>query len=220
MNIRKSTDSQVLHKILADIEISRVRDSANPDAVLWSLWACKEAAYKVVKKMDGGAVFTPRRWTVSCSHPLFQKSGEDAAAIASGNDLATAAGMVTVPDAADIPFLLHLESSYVHCIAADSPASLTQALRQVHVLPLLPQEDEHDPSAFARLCLARHLEAALKTPLENIDIRRRKTERELSPPAVYINHHRADIDISLSHDGQYVAHAFVFNPDRRLSVSS
>ena len=58
----KSGDSRFLKKILTDAEIEDVKNADNPDMALWSLWACKETAYKVIKKYLPDTAFVPRRW--------------------------------------------------------------------------------------------------------------------------------------------------------------
>ena len=64
-NAGKSQDSRFLKKILTNAEIEFVQNAENPDAALWSLWACKETAYKVIKKSFPDAAFLPRRWQVT-----------------------------------------------------------------------------------------------------------------------------------------------------------
>jgi len=59
-------DSRFLKKILTDTEIKQVGRSDHPDMALWSIWTCKEAAYKVLKKQTGYAAFVPRRWSGLC----------------------------------------------------------------------------------------------------------------------------------------------------------
>ena len=61
-NAGKSRESRFLKKILTDAEIEFVKNAENPDAALWSLWACKETAYKVIKKSFSDTAFIPRRW--------------------------------------------------------------------------------------------------------------------------------------------------------------
>jgi phosphopantetheinyl transferase (holo-ACP synthase) len=63
-NAGKSRNSRFLKKILTNAEIEFVQNAKDPDATLWSLWACKETAYKVIKKYCLDAAFLPRQWTV------------------------------------------------------------------------------------------------------------------------------------------------------------
>jgi phosphopantetheinyl transferase (holo-ACP synthase) len=43
--------------------------SDTPDRMRWILWAAKEAAYKLAKKLDPSTVFSPRRFAVKLTAP-------------------------------------------------------------------------------------------------------------------------------------------------------
>ena len=70
-NSGKSRDSRFLKKILTDAEIEYVKNADGPDQALWSLWACKETAYKVIKKILPDIVFAPRQWQVNVHNIKF-----------------------------------------------------------------------------------------------------------------------------------------------------
>ena len=46
------------------LKLNLLKTRKSPEAALWSLWACKEAAYKVIKKSFPDILFIPRRWQV------------------------------------------------------------------------------------------------------------------------------------------------------------
>ena len=48
--MKKSMDSRFLKKIFTDEENEIVNLAQNSDTELWVFWACKEVAYKVMKK--------------------------------------------------------------------------------------------------------------------------------------------------------------------------
>lgn len=50
-NQNKASNIRLLKKILTPLEILTVQQAANPNTMLWLLWSCKEAAYKVAIKM-------------------------------------------------------------------------------------------------------------------------------------------------------------------------
>jgi phosphopantetheinyl transferase (holo-ACP synthase) len=213
MNARKSTDLRFLKKILTGDEIGLVADADDPDAALWSMWACKEAAYKVIQKMDGGAAFLPRRWSVlSASAPGMQHG----ACASSGGDDTTGrwrsevSGLVQIPGFHEMPFCLYLTRLYVHCIASDSERALEEALWQADALPAAKQRGRSNPSSFVRDRLADHLARLLRCSVREIEIIRPSVEGRLQAPEVYINSERAAIDISLSHDEDYTAYALLF----------
>jgi phosphopantetheinyl transferase (holo-ACP synthase) len=193
VNAGKSRDSRFLKKILTVAEIDFIRNAENPDKALWSLWACKETAYKVIKKSCVDAAFLPRLWKV----------------ILKNHEAACSDGEVKITDAEIVYIRLFSHPRYVHCVGADSPADLDRLVCKVEALPEKENEKRIDPSLFARKCLARSLADFFRLNFSDIKINRIKEKNELQPPHVYINGKKSDIDISLSHDGQFVAYAFL-----------
>lgn len=47
----KSRDERFLRRVFTDRERTRIEGAADPDVELWTLWAAKEAAFKVVSKL-------------------------------------------------------------------------------------------------------------------------------------------------------------------------
>ena len=66
-----------------------------------------------------------------------------------------------------------------------------------------------DPSLFARDCLSRRLSDIYQLNFREMAIRRTEKGGELQPPYLYYKNKKAPFDISLSHDGQFVAYAFL-----------
>jgi phosphopantetheinyl transferase (holo-ACP synthase) len=167
-----------------------VKNAENSDAALWSLWACKETAYKVIKKTFPGVAFIPRRWHVTFGKTKLKKSD----------------GLVKIPDKGDVYIRLFSHPDNIHCVGTDKLALLDKIICDVENLP----GEKTDPSLFSRLCLAQSLAERFSLNFHQIKIKRTRTKGELQPPRVYIDGRKADIDISLSHDGRFVAHAFTF----------
>jgi phosphopantetheine--protein transferase-like protein len=195
-NAGKSANSRFLKKILTDAEIESVINAENPDAALWSLWACKEAAYKVIKKSSPDTAFLPRQWPVTFNKTKTKYSD----------------GEVMIPDAGSVFIRLFSDFQYVHCIGADHPAVLDKVIWGVEDLP----EDETNPSVFARNCLAQNLAKHFSGNLHQIKIIRKRENGELQPPRVYVDGRKTDINISLSHDGRFVAYAFGASDGRNI----
>jgi hypothetical protein len=191
-NAGKSRDSRFLKKILTVAEIDFVQNAGNPDKALWSLWACKETAYKVKKKSCADAAFLPRWWTV-----IFKKAGS-----------AYLDGEVKIPGAEAIYVRLFSHFRYVHCVGADHPADLDRLVCKAEVLPGQENEKIINSSSFARKRLALNIADFFRLNLNDIKINRVQDKSELRPPHIYIGGKKSDMDISLSHDGQFVAYAF------------
>jgi len=233
-NAGKSRDSRFLKKILTDAEIEFVRNAENPEAALWSLWACKETAYKVIKKSSPDIAFIPRRWPAvftrfesECSEGevvipekglvfirLFcetQISKTKCIEICKSNNPAISGGYNTPPIEAELGFRaclgVHTRDSnpdYIHCVGADGLAALNKLIWNVDILP----EEETDPSLFSRRRLAQSLAKNYSLNFHQIKIKRKRENAELQPPCVYIRGEKMDVDISLSHDGRFVAYAY------------
>jgi hypothetical protein len=167
-----------------------VKNAGNSDEALWSFWACKETAYKVIKKTFPDVAFLPRRWPVTFDKSKSKKSD----------------GLVKVPDKGDIYIHLFSNPDYIHCVGVDELSALDKIICDVENLPA----GKTDPSLFSRLCLAQSLAKSFSLNLHQIKIKRTRTKGELQPPRVYIDGRKTDIDISLSHDGCFVAYAVTF----------
>ncbi len=196
-------DLRFLKKILTDTEIEQVRCSGNPEAVLWSFWACKEAAYKVIRKKNSRAAFVPRRWSVR--YQTSPDSHDGLYPLPEG----CKDGEVAVCDSDKIYVRLFTFPSYVHCTATDTPESMDRIVAGVDWLPELENSRRADPSSFVRLRLSRRLADSLCLPEEIIRIVRKKKNDGLGPPLLYISGIQSAIDISISHDGRYVAYAYL-----------
>ena len=193
VNAGKNRDSRFLKKILTVAEIDFVQNAENPDKALWSLLACKETAYKVIKKSYVDAAFLPRLWKV----------------ILKNHEAACLDGEVKIPDAEAVYVRLFSHFRYVHCVGVAHPADLDRLFCKVEAFPEKENEKRIDSSLFARKCLARSLADFFRLNLSDIKINRVLDKSEFQPPHVYIGGKKADIDISLSHDGRFVAYAFL-----------
>jgi phosphopantetheinyl transferase (holo-ACP synthase) len=188
-NAGKSKNSRFLKKILTDAEIEFVKNAENPDTALWSLWACKEVAYKVKKKAFPDVPFIPRRWQVVFNKP--QSTFSD--------------GEVIVPEKGCAFIRLFSNLQYVHSIGADSLAALDKLIWSVDVLP---EKEQVNPSLYLRDLLGQKLAQHFSLNFHDTKIKRARENGELQPPRVYVSSRKTDIDVSLSHDGRFVAYAY------------
>ena len=160
---------------------------------LWSLWACKETAYKVISKSSARAPFLPRQWSVQLnqSDSLFGK------------------GEVIFPGANTVFVQFSRAESYVHCIGSDNLPDLDEIIWGIESLPESVAGKNNEPSLFVRECLYRRLADVYQLNFREMEIRRAEKNRELQPPRLYYQNKKAPFDISLSHDGQFVAYAYL-----------
>lgn len=188
-NTGKSRDSRFLKKIITDAEIEYIKCAPNPDRELWSIWACKETAYKVIKKTSPDAAFTPRRWRT----------------VLKKNQPAYSEVDVIIPDTGRVYVRLFYTQEYVHCIGVNNFADAEKLIWNVESLP---QGTETDPSVFLRDYLEKKLAQNLSLNAHQIKIERIRMCGELQPPGVYIDNKKSAIDVSLSHDGRFIAYVY------------
>jgi phosphopantetheine--protein transferase-like protein len=233
-SIGKSRDRRFIARVFTPEEEERIDRSTSPDTALWMCWAAKEAAFKAVSKLKTGLYFRHRAYIVtlprdgeftreavetsggrlfpiSPSEPVPGKGSQEASPIIlkriNGDAMPVQQRGVVMTPAGPVDAFFTLASRCVHCVAAARNGyGGATAAKAVHVLEER-REGPFDPSATVRRAAIHHLASVLKTSPYDIDLRRDQTVHGLGAPRVFIQGNRTDIDISLSHDGQYIAFA-------------
>ncbi len=184
-----------MKRVFTPDERERISGAKCPDAMLWSLWAAKETAYKIVRKISPDVSSVPVVYGVTY--------GEEAEQALSGA-VNTPCGRVAVRS------FINLE--YVHCIGVSgSPNDINDVIWGVEENGETEESTAVDESLCARQTAGRRLVAYLHAAPGEIDIRRPESSTGLGPPLVYCRGIHTEIDISLSHDGRFVAYAFSKN---------
>jgi hypothetical protein len=195
-NLKKSLDGRFLDRVFTPDEQDLIGSASWADAMLWALWAGKEGAYKVLSKGDPGIPSTPRRYHVK----FFEKHG--GACLHEGGD-ALWSGIVDSP-AGKVSFQTLFTVRYVHCLAITD----VRLTNQMVISQVVNLADSTDTSFAVRRAAVGYLAAILDISPAHIEIRRFRTPKGYGPPRVFLDGRPADIDISLSHDGDYGAFAF------------
>lgn len=192
----KSKDTRFLKRVLTENEQNRLLDSDDPDRMLWAFWSAKEAAYKVVSKSHPDVSSSPRRYDVTF---------DDDTIMATPGRVETPQGVVHV--------LVTSGKSHVHCIGISENIDISTKIKHgMHYigdnldvrLPDVAKIESKMAREAAKKSIASHL---MLNPMD-VNILRPETSRRNTPPNVYINGEKTDIDISLSHDGRFVGYAF------------
>jgi phosphopantetheinyl transferase (holo-ACP synthase) len=193
-NIGKSRDQRFLQRVFTEAERACIAAAAEPDVILWALWAAKETAYKIASKIDILAVFIPRLYAV---------------ALSPGDHGVTRSGRVETPQG-PVVIRVAIAPDHLHCIGATPlPGILDHVLWDIERLCRSEEDDDRDPSMAVRRLAGRRLAAMLDTPVTDIDIRRFNDIDRWGPPSTYIEGQPAPFDLSLSHDGAFIACAMV-----------
>jgi len=141
-----------------------------------------------MKKSFPDSAFIPRRWQT-----VFTKTQSE-----------YLEGKVIIPGNESVFIRLFSNSRYVHCVGADNLAALDKLIWSVEVLP---EGDTINPSLFLRECLGKKIADNFSLNFHDVKIKRTRENGELQPPCVFVGGKKTGIDISLSHDGRFVAYA-------------
>ena len=153
-------------------------ESENTERMRWTLWAAKEAAYKLAKKLDPAVVFSPRRFAVMMTAP------GRAEVLHRGRRLA-----VRIAEA----------GKALHAVAFEPRA------QRLLLWAVEARRRGADPSRAARSLAARVLAEELGVTRRSLRFGRRgrvPTARVFGPDG-----RDTPLDLSLSHHGRFVAFA-------------
>jgi hypothetical protein len=195
----KSRDTRFINRVFSADEKQQILNCSEPDLLLWSLWAGKETAYKAVRKSHFEAISVPRRYGVKLNNTygIIRKAPFISGAVETPYD--------------PVSIRIFINENYVHCIGITGKSEAFNSVIR-GVLQISRGNDFHfstdSPSSKVRQLAKKAISSYLDQDIEDIDIRRFKGYRGLEPPTVSIKGEARMIDISLSHDGNFVAYAF------------
>jgi len=197
----KSKDVRFVTRVFTENERGLISGAAAPDQVLWSLWTGKETAYKVMQKLNPGITSAPGRYHVSLMGPVCMGTV--------GHTCVR--GFVDTP-AGVVHIMITRGPDYFHCIGTrDNENLLRSVIGNVYTLGN-SRETPARISASVRTCAQGAIARCMNCKRDAIRIARIASDRGLGPPIVYINDHRPNVDISLSHDGKFIAYAMLASP--------
>lgn len=202
---KKSGNIRFLDRVFTPDEQKVILSSPLPDLKLWSLWAAKEAAYKAISKACPGIPSIPRLFSVYMENGASAERNIGKLTFSLSNK-----GFVLTP-AGKCWIQVDYRHTHIHCIAfTDLPENLIFSWR-VHYLFPDRQKSSSQESEAVRLASRLHLSGLLAEKFEDLEISRRKNGASLMPPRIFSRGRPLDVDISLSHDGIFVAHACMWN---------
>jgi phosphopantetheine--protein transferase-like protein len=188
-NIGKSADERFCRRVFNAEELSMIAGSDRPDSFLWMIWAAKEAAYKAISRMYPVVCSIPRRYPVVL---------ETAAHAGSVTPLK---GKVRTP-LGDVSVHVFIEVQALHAIAFLNVEDLTGIVFRVERVDV----KGGDPSGFVRKILLEEIASRLGCPVGSLSVFKEK--KRPWAPFISFREGRLPIEISLSHDGRFVAFAY------------
>lgn len=197
----KSNDHRFVGRVFTAQERKLIQEGDDPDRRLWTIWACKETAYKVAGKINPQVSSAPRNYPVELS--------VDRGLLGPHAMVNTPCGPVTARIAAD-------DDDLIHVVGVDGfhvPEGVSHGIGSIFSTTRLTG----DSIAWARSQLTRRqaveaIAASLHAAPASLQIVRQRSAGALKPPVLFQDNVQASVDISLSHDGRFGAYAFYISP--------
>ena len=142
----------------------------------WALWAAKESAYKARKRLDAGAVFSPKEFEVELSS-LLTTGGVAVGRVFHRGDV--------------FELEVRVDGASVHAVATSEGEAGARVLWKV-------ERTRGDPGVAARRLAVRAIGSALGLDPAGLRIVGR-------PPLAIDRGRRLEAELSLSHHGRFVA---------------
>lgn len=173
-------------------ERARILAAGSPHRMRWALWAAKESAYKVARKLDSRVYFSPRAFTVRI--PGGETEGPDPYLA----EVSHAAGQFQV--------CLEATDEWVHAVASVTGTGVAKANWQLRSMGREAARRIPGMEASARVRkLARSAIASALSAVPS-DIVIAAAAKRI--PSVTWRGHRLPVDLSFSHHGRFVACAW------------
>ena len=216
----KASNARFLERIFTEEERAAIAAASDPDVELWRSWAAKETAYKAVSKLRGSPpTFAHRAFVVSWSR-LRGRDGLTGLRVGSVHfettiiDIEAAWDPKTVHVVGWVGGTTHARKAerLDHRLARlDEPGAAWSAPRGELEGRLTPRELEavHSRASLAvRIGARAAIAEALTIDERRLEIVCPPGKPGRRPPAVLVDGEPATVDVSLSHDGDWIAWAF------------
>lgn len=211
----KAVDRRFVDRVLDDVEASVLRASPNPDVELWSLWACKEAAFKTATKLRGSPpVFRHAAFRVRWDGP--RQEGEPDTGRVDYDQWSIPVTVLHRPDVVQAVAYTHQpptdvsEEIVLGLELLDEPEALwSQPLERLlsHFSSREADAVRARPSAAVRIGARATLADMMRIDESRIEIVCDPGLPGRRPPRVFVDGSPADADVSLSHHGRWIAWA-------------
>lgn len=216
----KYRDSRFLSRVFTDEEQSTIRQSGTPNETLWTLWAAKEAAYKIISKLSSPPIFRHKSFRARVHKPSATAGNSSSRTttvevqyrktsmmmqVCVGKDYIHATGAHPLSQEADDCRVI---SEMRACQAADweaweaktdFPDGFTEAERT---------SISRAESALVRSFCKKSIAKALEISPARLQIIRPVKQTKTQPPFLLVDGQKTAIDITLSHHGRYLGWAF------------
>jgi hypothetical protein len=188
-------------RVFDECEQRAIAHDLHPLARRWAHWGAKEAAYKLVRQVDPGFVFAPRRLVVRFE-PISPSAGRRR----------ERRGRIDLPEYGEVAGgVVEVRSfetpEYVHVIALPEGADWGAVAARVSEL----DPANADPSEAVRRLARAEIACSLGVEEARLAIGRRGRI-----PTIELDHAPTSLSLSLSHQGRWIAYAMM--PEQAMTT--
>jgi len=184
----KSRDIRFMDRVFTMKEQKAIFSHDNRDLFLWSLWAGKETAYKAICKIHPAVSSAPRRYEIE----LFSPTGS----FPERGVAHTPVGLVSIR--------LFVRADHLHCVGITDGPDMDSVMWNVGKIDQDRVSSDYQ-SDIVRKMIKREASCYLNESPGAMNINREMGRHGLGPPVLYVRNTKTAIDISMSHDGSFVA---------------
>lgn len=200
-NLNRFRQKRFLDKLFNPSEQNLIAASDMPDHMVWALWSIKESAYKVVNRLTGIRSYAPLLYEVQLDSALIKSkmiNAENNSGVEYLNSSISASGFKLFAQTLVARNFIysHASPEYSYLNHLKWNIEKTNATK--------PQQQSH----IMRESAKKHIAQNSKIRISEILISNDRSK----PPLVRINHKFTDkIDLSLTHDGPYLAYSYILH---------
>jgi phosphopantetheinyl transferase (holo-ACP synthase) len=206
----KSGNIRFLEKTCSPAEIQQIQQAENPDLLLWSFWALKEAAYKLSCFLGNRSGFVARRFeTEWIPESKINTSSVVLNCMVKGVSMEDAVGGMAIGTGNDIFWgAVQATEKYIHAWAVPQPEQFSEIYWGVQSMAVGKKEE----SEFVRIFALQHLNRQFNNRFISI-------EKDADGIPYLQTANRANPYISISHDQGFLAFSFL-HPTEQLFKQS
>jgi len=211
----KSQHQRFMERVFNEHERKTITSSENPDVALWLFWSAKETAFKVISKISEAPVFSHKKFETA----LLQQHGSKYDLSVTYNETnvcVEASATEEYVHATGFQQGLFARTDFkvkwdLHKIsAAETNVWQDNSTWQKYFSEAELQSIHHPNSALIRYHCKISIAKTLHLDTARLQILRQQKNEKSLPPFLLLDEKKSDIDISLSHHGDWLAWCFSF----------
>lgn len=199
-----------LDKLFTPSEQSFIWSTHMPAYAVWLMWTAKESAYKIYNKQSGKRMYHPKKFevTVADKHlSTYIKSVQPRECITNESVQLNSSlfGKVNTPSGEVFVYFFPTRN-FIHTLAAENEVYLKNIRWEVSSIS---STEFNEQSIQVRQLAKKRIAEELEINPDALEIKRHSLKGKTGPPHIYHEGKKIKNDISITHDADLVAYAYL-----------